>query len=241
MTIPLTDPFPGNTISKSGLLADANLYRFSSKEQHLNSGLAYYLYRYYDPNLQRWLNRDPLGCAATQKGLHLILAIDGIQGRTHPFAPADQWPRIGPDLYRYDANDPINSIDPYGLWTFQVGFTVGGNFAGWNFYFSTGFSGDTQGNFGGFYTGGGGLATGVGTQVFGGVTLQGSNAKCNNDLKGPFAYGSVGGGLGPYGSGDAFWGNSPDGPVVGIGGTVGVGLGAGGSAGISGTGIKPIW
>src|SRR6202012_3545338 len=51
----------GNLIAKSGPLADANLYRFSSKEAHLNSGLVYYLYRYYDANLQRWLNRDPLG------------------------------------------------------------------------------------------------------------------------------------------------------------------------------------
>jgi RHS repeat-associated protein len=56
----LYDAF-GNILSKSGLLADANLYRFSSKEAHPNSGLVYYLYRYYDPNLQRWLNRDPIG------------------------------------------------------------------------------------------------------------------------------------------------------------------------------------
>ena len=55
----LYDAF-GNILSKSGLLADANLYRFSSKEAHPNSGLVYYLYRYYDPNLQRWPNRDPL-------------------------------------------------------------------------------------------------------------------------------------------------------------------------------------
>ena len=34
------DPF-GNTLSKSGPLADANLYRFSSKESHQPSGLAY--------------------------------------------------------------------------------------------------------------------------------------------------------------------------------------------------------
>jgi RHS repeat-associated protein len=51
----------GNIISQSGSLADANLYRFSSKEFHVASGLVYYLYRFYDPNLQRWLNRDPLG------------------------------------------------------------------------------------------------------------------------------------------------------------------------------------
>jgi RHS repeat-associated protein len=54
------DPF-GNTLAISGTLANGNLYRFSSKEYHQNSGLVYYLYRYYDPNLQRWTNRDPIG------------------------------------------------------------------------------------------------------------------------------------------------------------------------------------
>jgi YD repeat-containing protein len=37
----LYDAF-GNTVSKSGLFADVNLYRFSSKETHPNSGLVYY-------------------------------------------------------------------------------------------------------------------------------------------------------------------------------------------------------
>lgn len=53
------DPF-GNIISKSGSLADVNVYRFSSKEIHANSGMYYYGFRFYDPNLQRWLNRDPI-------------------------------------------------------------------------------------------------------------------------------------------------------------------------------------
>jgi RHS repeat-associated protein len=53
------DPF-GNLISKSGPMADINKYRFSSKEWEENAGLYYYLYRFYDPNLQRWLNRDPI-------------------------------------------------------------------------------------------------------------------------------------------------------------------------------------
>ncbi|MDB6066116.1 MAG: repeat protein [Pedosphaera sp.] len=56
----LYDPF-GNILSLSGPLAEANLYRFSSKEYHPNSGLVCYLYRFYDPNLQRWINRDPIG------------------------------------------------------------------------------------------------------------------------------------------------------------------------------------
>ena len=54
------DPF-GNTLSQSGTLADANVYRFSSKEIHTNSGMYYYGYRFYDPSLQRWLNRTRLG------------------------------------------------------------------------------------------------------------------------------------------------------------------------------------
>jgi RHS repeat-associated protein len=38
-----------------------NVYRFSSKERHANSGTYYYGYGFYDPNLQRWLNTDPIG------------------------------------------------------------------------------------------------------------------------------------------------------------------------------------
>ena len=53
------DPY-GNTISSAGTLATANVYRFSSKEVNADSGLYYYGYRFYDPHLQRWLNRDPV-------------------------------------------------------------------------------------------------------------------------------------------------------------------------------------
>jgi len=51
-------PF-GNTLSASGPVADANVYRFSSKELHPGSGLAYFLFRYYASDFQRWANRDP--------------------------------------------------------------------------------------------------------------------------------------------------------------------------------------
>ena len=66
------DPY-GNLLSKIGMLADANLYRFASKEYHKGSGLIYYLYRYYDPNLQRWINRDPL---REQGGFNLFEFVD---------------------------------------------------------------------------------------------------------------------------------------------------------------------
>jgi RHS repeat-associated protein len=60
------DPF-GNTISSSGTLAGANVYRFSSKEIHVNSGMYYYGYRFYDPNLQRWINRSDRRVAGYQR------------------------------------------------------------------------------------------------------------------------------------------------------------------------------
>ena len=65
------DPF-GNIISKSGSLADANVYCFSSKEVHVNSGMYYYGFRFYDPNLQRWINRDPI---QEEGGINLYTAL----------------------------------------------------------------------------------------------------------------------------------------------------------------------
>ena len=88
----------GNILSMSGALAAANLYRFSSKETHINSGMAYYLYRFYDPNLQRWSNRDPL----SEIG--------------------------GNNLYAFCANSPVNSIDTDGRrkwgWSVLAGFAA---------------------------------------------------------------------------------------------------------------------
>ena len=75
------DPF-GNLIGKHGSLADVNLYRFASQEVHPPSGLYAYTYRFYDPNLQRWINKDPIGFA----------------GGRNPFA--------------FVGNNPINNVDP---------------------------------------------------------------------------------------------------------------------------------
>jgi RHS repeat-associated protein len=80
----LYDPF-GNLLAKSGAMADVNKYRFSSKEVHPNSGLYYYGYRFYEPNLQRWLNPDPIGI------------------------------RGGMNFYGFVRNDPLNSSDYFGL------------------------------------------------------------------------------------------------------------------------------
>ena len=105
------DPF-GNTISSSGSLAGANLYRFSSKEVHVNTGMYIYLYRFYDPSLQRWLNRDPIGDLAEAKLLGPMFAQAPLRngGARLPVL------RLGePNLYAFVANNPIRWIDPDGL------------------------------------------------------------------------------------------------------------------------------
>jgi RHS repeat-associated protein len=80
----LYDPF-GNTLAKTGPLADANVYRFSCKAYHEPSGLYYYGYRFYSPDLQRWVNRDPI----EEEG--------------------------GINLYGFVENEPLSLVDPYGL------------------------------------------------------------------------------------------------------------------------------
>jgi RHS repeat-associated protein len=90
----LYDSF-GNTLGMWGSLAAGNTYRFSSKEMDARTGQYYYGYRWYDPNLQRWLNRDP------------IQELGGI------------------NLYGFVGNGPVNEIDPFGFWGVEVGNNSG--------------------------------------------------------------------------------------------------------------------
>ncbi len=85
----LYDPY-GNQLAATGPLAEANLYRFSSKEWHRASGLVYYGYRFYAPALQRWLNVDPLSEAG------------------------------GVNLYAFGANGPVSQVDSLGLQPLNV-------------------------------------------------------------------------------------------------------------------------
>ncbi|MCP4345871.1 MAG: RHS repeat-associated core domain-containing protein [Desulfobacterales bacterium] len=77
------DPF-GNTIKAEGEYKDSNPYRFSTKYFDSETGLYYYGFRFYNPTLGRWLNRDPI-------------EEDG-----------------GLNLYVFTKNEPINQIDLLG-------------------------------------------------------------------------------------------------------------------------------
>jgi RHS repeat-associated protein len=101
----LYDPF-GSILSQSGALADANLYRFSSKELHAKSGLVHYLYRYYEPALQRWPNRDPLG----EPGFELVRGTLSARLRGIAFLYLS-----GLNQYAFIHNRAGNDIDPLGL------------------------------------------------------------------------------------------------------------------------------
>jgi len=92
------DPY-GNTLSMSGTLASVNVYRFSSKELHINSGLYYYGFRWYDPITQRWPNRDPIN----EIGFKLLT-----RSRS-PFNFGEE-----KNLYAFVGNNPVNQFDPDG-------------------------------------------------------------------------------------------------------------------------------
>jgi len=54
------DPY-GKLLKAEGGMAAENPFRFSTKYFDDETGLGYWGYRYYSPELGRWLNRDPIG------------------------------------------------------------------------------------------------------------------------------------------------------------------------------------
>ena len=114
------DPF-GRKIAETGPLAAENAYQWSSKEHHSRSGLAYYLYRYYSPELQRWSNKDPLGDQATMVHFALVNRQE-IPNLAHGRSMEklandlfDAFSRVNRNLYAAILNDPVNKVDLWGL------------------------------------------------------------------------------------------------------------------------------
>jgi len=78
-------PF-GKTLVASGPMADVFNFWFSTKYLHHETGLYYYGYRFYNPELMRWLNRDPV----EERG--------------------------GRHLYCFVNNNPVSFYDLFGLY-----------------------------------------------------------------------------------------------------------------------------
>jgi RHS repeat-associated protein len=74
----------GNIRSQTGTLAH-NAFTYAGREYHSKSGLYYYRNRFYNPQLGRFINQDPIGYVG------------------------------GTNLYAYVGNDPVNFTDPLGL------------------------------------------------------------------------------------------------------------------------------
>jgi len=90
----------GELLRATGSAGETNPVRYECKLEDRETGLVYYGFRYYHPGLGRWLGKDPMGEAG------------------------------GLNLYGYVGGDPINGIDPYGLWDFRDaldGFTAWGS------------------------------------------------------------------------------------------------------------------
>jgi RHS repeat-associated protein len=71
---------------------------FSANSTTIATGLVFYGFRYYCPGTGRWLSRDPLENAERSQG---------------------------PNLYTYVANNPVNGVDPLGLWNLWNPLTYG--------------------------------------------------------------------------------------------------------------------
>ncbi len=165
------------------------------------TGLYYYRARYYSPELQRFISEDPIGFAG------------------------------GINFYSYVGNNPVNLIDPYGLYVGGIGGFLSGGISG---NVSPGIFGagsaslvwDQYGNFGIAFCGSTGIAAGGGLIGGGSVTnAWGANSIC--DLAGSGVGVGAGGAVGVGGFAEVSSGGVATGVGVGFGGWAGY-AGAGG-------------
>ncbi|MCK5341954.1 MAG: RHS repeat-associated core domain-containing protein, partial [Candidatus Heimdallarchaeota archaeon] len=76
-----------------------NDFRFTGEQMDDETGLMYLRARYYDPDIGRFINKDPfVGFISDTQSLN---------------------------RYSYVKNNPINSVDPLGLWEYSVGVALG--------------------------------------------------------------------------------------------------------------------
>ena len=135
------DPY-GNIIETGGNSADSSPFRFSTKYFDDESGLYYYGYRFYVPQLGRWVNRDAFG---EHGGLNLnqfvnnnpslildplgLYGIDAHLGLTHYLATmagfCEEDARLVADWNQWVDDNP--STNPFYSWLRYFEFGFGAN------------------------------------------------------------------------------------------------------------------
>ncbi len=93
----LEGPF-GEVLRKTGAMAKANPFRFSSKYQDDETDLVYYGYRYYNASTGRWLSRDPI-----EELRHWLW-------KDRPGLSTEM-----ENCYRFVGNNPVQHLDATGL------------------------------------------------------------------------------------------------------------------------------
>lgn len=185
---------------------------FTGHYFHAPSGLHLTLFRAYDAQTARWLSRDPLG---EEEGMN---------------------------LYAYVGGDPVNGVDPLGLYTFQFGVDLGGNLAaggGVAGSVSGGFIFDTSGNVGVYGGVNYGVAAGAGGKAFSGGFMGTSADTIYEATEGNEWSGSLGGGVAATLSGTAAGGKKANGDGwLGFGASLGAGGGLSGSLTTGPSGAK---
>jgi RHS repeat-associated protein len=168
-----------------------NPFRFPGQYYDQETGLHYNYFRYYNPQTGRYITPDPIG----------------LEG--------------GVNLFAYVQNNPMNRVDPSGLWTISFGTTLMGamGLGGWGgtfFNFGHDPSSDLSSGWSFSITGtvGGGVVAGIGGGL--GVAVSGSpNARNVQQLLGTFYEGGTG-----FGRTGIGYFQSPDGCIKG--GTLGM-------------------
>jgi RHS repeat-associated protein len=101
-----------------------NRFLFTGREFDKETGLYYYRARYYNPEIGRFLQTDPVGYTA------------------------------GVNLYTYCGNNPVNHLDPSGeFWGSVIGGAIGGAVGGISGAWRGGWTGFVSGAVGGAVTG----------------------------------------------------------------------------------------